>query len=154
SGPETLAATRRWYEGELVIVSTASGKKLPATGNHPILTDRGWLPANLLRERDDVVGRVSGQRALPLVIPDQHQVPTRIEEVWGAAGMTPLFQMPTTTEDFHGDGGNGKVDVVLADRLLRDRCEPAIGKPSTEGSLPLGLEGSNALSADCHTASL
>ena len=41
SGPSPDAATRRWYEGELAILRTASGKELTATANHPVLTDCG-----------------------------------------------------------------------------------------------------------------
>src|SRR5690554_3698273 len=125
SGPATVAATRRWYQGELVVLTTASGQELPITGNHPVLTDRGWLPAHLVEEGDYVVRSARSQGATPLVVPHEHQVPTRIEDLWRPDGVMPLFKVPTTTEDFHGDGGHGEVDVVLADRLLWDRFEPA-----------------------------
>jgi len=125
SGPATVAATRRWYQGELVVLTTASGQELPITGNHPVLTDRGWLPAHLVEEGDYVVRSARGQGATPLVVPHEHQVPTRIEDLWRPNGVVPLLKVPTTAEDFHGDGGHGEVDVVLADRLLWDRFEPA-----------------------------
>ncbi len=120
SGPAAEAATRRWYEGELVIVRTASGKKLPATANHPVLTDRGWLPAHFLQEGDNVVGSTSTQGAVPLVIPHEQQMPTGIEDAFRSFNMSSLLQMPSAAEDFHGDGGHGDVDVVSADSLLRD----------------------------------
>lgn len=127
SGPATEAATRRRYQGELVVIRTASGQELPTTGNHPILTDRGWVPAHLLEEGDHVVRSLGGQSALPLVIPHEHQMPARIEDLRGPNRMVSLGQVPTAPEDFHGDGSDGYVDVVLADRLLRDRGEaPAI----------------------------
>lgn len=43
-------ATRHWYEGELVEVTTSDGKTLRITPNHPILTPRGWLPAEKVKE--------------------------------------------------------------------------------------------------------
>lgn len=119
SGPATLAATRRWYEGELVIVTTASGEELPITGNHPVLTDRGWIPAHLIQEGDHVVRSTRGQGATALTVPDEDQVPTLVEDLWCPDSVVALRQMPTATEDFHGDGGHGEVDVVLADRFLR-----------------------------------
>jgi hypothetical protein len=119
SGPATLAATRRWFQGELVVVSTAGGQNLPVTGNHPVLTDRGWLPAHLLQEGDQVVRSAGGQRASALVVPDEDQMPARIEDLWRPTGMMALDRVPTTAEDFHGDGGHGQVDVVFPDRLLR-----------------------------------
>lgn len=118
SGPAPEAATRRWYEGELAIIRTASGKKLTATANHPILTDQGWIPAGLLNKGDRVLTSTSSDGAIPLVVPDEKQAPTLIEDVWGSDDMVPLGKMPTAPEDFHGDGGHGDVDVVLPNRLL------------------------------------
>src|SRR5690606_23965723 len=111
SGPSPDAATRRWYEGELAILRTASGKELTATANHPVLTDRGWVPAGLIEEGDHVLGSTLGQGAVPLVVPHEQQSPALIEDVWGSGGMVPLGQVPTSPEDFHGDGGHGEVDV-------------------------------------------
>ncbi|MFI2664871.1 hypothetical protein [Micromonospora carbonacea] len=128
SGPATLAATRRWYQGELVVLTTASGQELPITGNHPVLTDRGWLPANFIEEGDHVVRSTFAQGASALTVPDEDQVPSRVEDLWRPGGVMPLLQMPTAAEDFHGDGGHGDVDVVLTDRLLRDRREAALSQ--------------------------
>ena len=118
AGPWSQAAARRWFKGELVVLSTASGQNLPLTGNHPVLTRRGWVPANLLQEGDEVVRSTRPEGATPLVVPDHQQVPSLIEDVWGALGVHGLDRMPTTAEDFHGDGQQGEVDVVYADRAL------------------------------------
>lgn len=120
SGPPHLAATRRWYQGELTTIRTASGKKLTATGNHPILTDQGWVPATLLHEGAYVLSSAGANGAVPLTVPDEGQTPTLIEDLWRAGDMATLSKVPTSAEDFHGDGGHGEVDVVLTDRLLRD----------------------------------
>lgn len=128
TGPATLAATRRRFQGELVIVSTASGEQLPVTGNHPVLTRRGWVPAHLLQEGDEVVRSTRGQGATALVVPDEDQVPARIENLWRPDGVVTLDHVPTAPEDFHGDGGHGKVDVVLADRLLRYGLDTALAQ--------------------------
>ena len=90
SGPANLAAARRRYQGELVIIRTAGGKELPATGNHPVLTDRGWVPANLVQEGDHVVRSTRGQGAAAITVPDENQMPARIEDCWRPDGMVPL----------------------------------------------------------------
>lgn len=139
SGPQSAAASRRWFEGELVVLTTASGKNLPLTGNHPILTRRGWVPANLLEEGDEVVRSTRPEGATPLIVPDHHQVPSLIEDVWGALRVGGLERMPTTAEDFHGDGQNGEVDVVYADRTLLGGREPALAEHAVELGLARGI---------------
>lgn len=132
SGPIPRAATRRWYEGELVTLRTASGQELPVTANHPILTDRGWVPANLVKVGDQVVRSMLAEGATPLVIPDEKYVPAFIEDVWRSGSMGSPSRVPTTTEDFHGDGGHGDVDIVLPDRFLRDVANLPSREPATE----------------------
>lgn len=133
SGPAARAATRRWYKGELVVLRTASGQELSATGNHPILTDRGWVAANRLQPGDHVVRSMLGEGAVPLVVPDERQMPARIEDLWRPDGVGRLVRMPTASQDFHGDGGHGDVDVVLADRLLRDWEFAPVPEPGHHG---------------------
>ena len=153
SGPAAEAATRRWYEGELVIIRTANGKELPATANHPVLTDRGWLPAHFLQEGDNVVGSTSTQGAVPLVVPHEQQMPTGIQDAFRSFNMNGLLQMPTAAEDFHGDGGYGQVDVVSADGLLRDRRQSAFAQSvdqvllADRSDLALSLSGGGNLTA-------
>lgn len=139
SGPRVSAASRRWYEGELVILSTASGEKLPLTGNHPVLTRRGWIPANLLQEGDEVVRSTRPEGATPLIVPDHHNVPSLIEDVWGAFSVHGLDRMPTTAEDFHGDGQQGEVDVVYADRSLGSCRVASLGQQSAQFGFASGL---------------
>src|SRR5690606_23060590 len=86
-----------------------------------ILTRRGWVPANLIQEGDDVVRSTRPEGAAALVVPDHDQVPARIEDVWGALGMGGLDRVESSPEDFHGDGQHGYVDVVRADRALDGR---------------------------------
>lgn len=136
SGPRAEAATRRWYEGELAIIRTTSGQELPVTGNHPILTDRGWVPADLIQEGDHVLRSTFRQGAVPLVVPHEHQVPSRIEDVGGSGGVMALRQVPTSAEDFHGDGGHGEVDVVFPDGLLRDGAQSSCGEMAEEAQFP------------------
>lgn len=150
SGPSTLATTRRPYQGELVTVRTAGGQELAITGNHPVLTDRGWIAANLLQEGDNVVRGVLGQGARSLVVPDEHQVPSRIEDVWRAGLVGPLVSVPTSTEDFHGDGGHGEVGVVFADGELRDRALSSVCEPGVHSLFSTGMDLAGDFPAEGH----
>lgn len=120
SGPNIEASSRRWYDGELVVFTTAGGEKLSVTGNHPVLTRRGWVAANLLREGDEVLRSTRPDGATPLVVPDHHQVPSLVEDIWDAMRVNGLVRVPTTPQDFHGDGVHGEVDIAYADASLRD----------------------------------
>lgn len=123
SGPKVLAATRRWYEGEALILRTAEGHDLTITPNHPIATPGGWQAAAFLGEGDYVLTDID-QRPASGFHPDDIDMPTRLEQITSALFELPQsfrLSMPTTAEDFHGDAQpwQGNVDVVSADRLLR-----------------------------------
>lgn len=139
SGPSMEAAARRWYEGELVLLTTESGEFLPLTGNHPVLTRRGWIPANLLQEGDEVIRSTQPQGAAPLVVPDHHQVPSLVEDVWGALAVNGFDRVPSTPEDFHGDGQYGEVDVVQADSPLRGGLDSLFAQHRGEEGFPFGV---------------
>ena len=134
SGPPVEAAMRRDYEGEVVTLVTSGGRDLTVTPNHPILTDRGWVPAQFINEGDNLVGgaRVSGS-----VVggPDEDHGPARIEDFVSAFGVVSpaLFGgVPTSAEEFHGDGGNSEVNVVTAHDLLGLEADAALRKPLPE----------------------
>lgn len=146
SGPGHEAAARRWYQGELVVLTTASGQQLPLTGNHPVLTRRGWIPANLLYEGDEVVRSADPEGACSLMVPDHHEVPARVEDVWSALGVAGFDRVPTTPEDFHGDGQYGHVDVVRTYSALGSRLLPeAFGQQVPEVELSTGVSFAESL---------
>lgn len=123
-GPAAEVGYRRWYEGEMLVVSTAAGHELSITPNHPVLTDGGWVPAHLLCPGDHVLSSFQAQGS-PLDVPHEEHVPARIEDVWGALSVLGFVGVPVASEDFHGDGTDGEVDVVRADGLLGYDGQPA-----------------------------
>lgn len=149
SGPAALASTARWYSGEVVDV-VADGHRLTVTPNHPVLTTAGWVAAGDLREGHELVCGTGRERPTAGSGPDDHQVPARIEDVVQAVGGTlPMssVSMPTTAEDFHGDGVGSEVHVVRADGLLwGDGHSPAL-QPSTQLSFLGGDVGGEPLLA-------
>lgn len=48
-------AIKRFYSGKVVKLVTQSGRKLRVTANHPILTSRGWVIAELIKQGDNLI---------------------------------------------------------------------------------------------------
>ena len=126
SGPRAFASTTRRYSGEVIDIETRSGRILSVTENHPILTPHGWVPAGLLREGDYVVASTRADGPPAGGSPDDNQVPAFIEDVaqtLGGSLPVDAVSVPTSPEDFHGDGAGSEVHVVRANGLLRRHLE-------------------------------
>lgn len=134
TGPYADAGYRRYFEGEIVTLITATGNKLTITPNHPVLTDRGWVRAGLLNEGDQLVSTISPDGHLGLR-PDEDQVPSRIEDVVRALGMVSTARwesVPGSAEQFHGDGFDAEVNVVSRYDLFRDECHASLLEPCSK----------------------
>ena len=110
-----LGGTRRRYTGELVTLATATGDQIAITPNHPVLADRGWVPAGDVRPGDYLARGRDGKRVVGDG-PHEGDTPVLAEDVWRS--LTVMFgfaRVPLAAEDFHGDGANSEVDVVRAD---------------------------------------
>ena len=146
-GPSVLGATSRRYEGELVIIRTASGIELPVTPNHPILTLGGWIAAGKLMEGDQIVRYMVREGMREVVSPDYIQPPALIEDVARTleeSGTMTASHVPVAPEDFHGDGAGSEVCVIWADGLLRTCVDAALTQPSGQrlfGSTTMLSEG-------------
>jgi hypothetical protein len=114
-----LAVTRRFYVGELVEIVTVAGNSLAVTPNHPVLTPHGWVAAGDLHEGSYVVRRAGCERVLG-GDPDVDYVPPTIEQVFDALSLVHGRgqRVRSSAVDFHGDGRDGEVDVVLVDDHL------------------------------------
>lgn len=116
---------RRWYEGELITVTTAHGQ-LSGTPNHPVLTPRGWVPLGALQQGDDLIRGSFGERP-SLSDPDVHGGPPTLEELFNASRLLAVGERVIGSDvDFHGDGREAEVEVVTLDRLLGDWLKPAL----------------------------
>lgn len=120
SGPESSVkwASRRWYEGGLVKITTASGNKLTGTPNHPVLTDRGWVGLGALVEGDNLICYGMSER-MGVGNPDINDVPSEIRQVFDSLERVgSVERIPLRGVDFHGDGQNGDVEIVRAGGCL------------------------------------
>jgi hypothetical protein len=103
------------WRGELVI-ATIGDKRLIATPEHPLLTTRGWVPADEISPGDWVFARINA-----------HDAPAYGAEVTGFVGIhapLPLSSMPVAGIDLYREQQalNSCVDVVFADSQLTDHC--------------------------------
>ena len=143
------AASERPFDGDLLVISTASGKQLACTPNHPILTSRGWQSAHALDLGGDVISHRVGQWMGATQGHDQ-EVPTGIQDVAKAVGcseeMSPV-PVPVTAEDFHGDGERSEIAVIRTNRLLMNDINAALLKQPSQAPLigrdvePFPLDG-------------
>jgi len=137
SAYDLLGAQRRYYQGPLVHIVTASGNDLTITPNHPILTTNGWVAAGEVNDGDYLVCAGFGHGNVGNA-PDEHHVQPKVEDVFSSLcflNPSGLLAMPTTAEDFHGDAAEGvEVNVVRADGLLEDVLNATIGEPTVHDS--------------------
>lgn len=142
------ATTERRYDGDMIIVRTSAGYKLACTPNHPVLSDRGWIAAGLLDVGDNVISQFAAQ-GVSLRDVDHQDMPTMIEKIAGAfrcsSGVT-TAPVPTSTEDFHGDGMNGEIAIVRTNRKLMSDHDAA--KPGQSRELSLGIRDMELPSLD------
>jgi hypothetical protein len=113
------ALSKRHYEGEIVVVRTASGHIFSCTPNHPVLTDRGWLAAELLDESCRVVRHFGGQEPFTGVEVEPQHGPACFEQVFRSFREAfAEHRVQGSAADFHGDGSNGEIHVVWANSTL------------------------------------
>lgn len=148
SGPVPEAFISRHYNGNIVIIRTASGKLLSVTPNHPILTDHGWISANLIKEGMNVICDSRDNWASGGVRPDEYQVPTLVENIPRSLDMFRLVSVPGSAEDFHGDGVNGEISVIWANRFLYDRIKSDFLKKSVQIPFSFGFRFHKILSLE------
>ncbi len=123
------AVARRWYDGNVWTVNTASGRRISLTPQHPVLTARGWIAAQHLQLRDQLLS-VSGVD--PVGAPGVKGRYASIEECFDAA--TKSREVTTLTREVPGrvnldsDPTYEDVDVVAAYGHLCQGVEPGLSK--------------------------
>ncbi len=99
------AASKRWFDGDMIIADTAAGHKLTCTPNHPILTNGGWVPAQRLKVGDRVF-RIGLERENGVTC-----IQDIVEELL-CSSQAATTVMSFTDEDFHGDARDGEIGIV------------------------------------------
>lgn len=139
-GGRVSGVSQRWYDGNLIVIDTASGKRLSCTPNHPILTPGGWVAASALNEGGQVIGSRVGDRIAGQSGNDEN-VPTRIEDIAEAfrrSEQVTAVPVPVAPEHFHGDGEGSEVAIIWADRLLLHGADASLCKKCGKQLLVVG----------------
>ncbi|MGW6658847.1 phage minor capsid protein [Rhodococcus sp. NPDC055024] len=135
------AVDKRWYEGDMVVIRTASGNELTSTPNHPILTPEGWVGAGSLKVGQSVFRNSVDVEGSGVDTPDHEDVPAPISEVFdsfrGSVEVTSV-SVPSSAEQFHGDGEGSDVEIVFADRLLSYGVDAQSIQSGGDGELFVG----------------
>lgn len=136
--PNVQGATSRQFDGEVVVLRTASDDLFTSTPNHPVLTDRGWIAAGEIQEGDSVVRCFDSESVARILDPDHEYVPTAIKQVantLGPASGVSSTTVPAAPEYFHGDGAGGDIDIVWPDGFAQSDRQAPLFQHAPEGSV-------------------
>ncbi len=153
SGPVSsiYGATRRWYFGDIIEITTSGGYKLAGTPNHPILTDTGWVALDALIEGDNVVCCGGGQK-VGSGDPYIEDIPPTISQVFEALRDSPMSvvqRVAGTNMDFHGDGREGEVEIVSSFGSLELEEKTVLSEPALHDLLSVTDELGGMLVGTC-----
>lgn len=107
------------YKGELVTIETAGGIKFTCTPNHPILTPRGWISANLFNEGDDICVTFIGDSHSSGRNPHINHGFTRFDTIHEFMNESGGKRTCALGVNFHGDIATSDVEIVTLKGLLR-----------------------------------
>lgn len=114
---------RKRYQGRIILLVTEDGNGLSITGEHPILTQRGFIRADHLTPSDYIFDTFYGERTV-FCNPDyRHSIPT-VEELFHLSNVSSSLvggTVPVPTEDLDSKVTQHKIDIKGANRDLLER---------------------------------
>lgn len=149
-----VKASKSWYSGEIVRITTTTGVTLTVTMNHPVLTEAGFLPAGQLTEGLNLLRYVGENKAVAtkaaVVDENKKNTPTTAEDIFKtlAATFGVKYRRRASRLDFHGDAKffQGDVQVVVVKSELRSDFAEQPAKSRHQGNLSQGSNGHPHLS--------
>lgn len=117
-------AMRRWYSGQVVQITTGSGRTLSVTANHPVFTLRGWVRADALSEGDYLIERALKHDlglGLDVEVADRQAAIHEVFDSLAKVGMP--MRVHRFNVNLHGERPDHDVDVVGANCELRHGVE-------------------------------
>jgi hypothetical protein len=120
---------KRYYKGFLINIKTASGFEFSVTPNHPVLTDQGWIAANLLNKSSNIIGLDFGKQinSSNLNVNNRPMIVSKIFDLFQIMGS--CQRQCGTNFQFHGDGGNSNVNIETINSHLWNSFQSAFYKP-------------------------
>src|SRR5699024_1394040 len=104
------------YNGPAYRIATKAGRSLTVSPNHPVLTGRGWLPAEGVQQGDEMVHTGIGEATAPGAHVKFDDMPSSTADLFDAlAREGTLARVAATGDDLHGDAVwcEREVDVVV-----------------------------------------
>jgi len=126
---DITAVSKRFYDGKVHIIKTASGRELAVTPKHPVFSDNGLVPANSLNVGSYVIS--SGFEGEPFLDWQNTNKPALVEDIAESFFANPsviTIEVPITSPDFHGDTIGSKVAIIGTDSLLVDSVNPSFSE--------------------------
>lgn len=128
-----VGASKGTYRGPAVTVRTARGNHVTVSPHHPVLTPRGWVIAQSLREGDKVFSPAGCQPGTVrrLTHPDVDKVKARVEDAFTALEVVGTRTSGPATGDHFDDDRQflyGEVHVVTTDGCLLPVPDPQVIK--------------------------
>lgn len=123
-------ASKRWFDGEIIIIKTAKGRVLRCTPNHPILTSSGWVSSGLLDVGCDVICDLAGDWERFSVSNHKNAkslIKNVVDSVFSSSKMITM-PVPVSAKDFHYDGVGSKIAIVSSDSFLLSGTNASIKK--------------------------
>lgn len=114
TGGSISSLSKRVFNGDIIILTTSTGKRLSCTPNHPILSRYGWVAAKILNTGDSVVCN-GGSKWKSVINSKTDNVPPTIQNVSKAffsSDQVITAKVPSTSKDFHGDSVDGKINII------------------------------------------
>ncbi|EAW4195700.1 hypothetical protein FFV02_22860 [Salmonella enterica] len=138
TGSRVSNVFKRSYKGVIVYITTKSGRSLSITPNHQVMTSTGWVEAGKLNLGSKLV---CGNDVAVALHHQENNVVAEFADLFSAAKVSvdssAVTTSPTTPEDFHGDGSDGEVEIVLVDRLSWNKVKASLGEQIINDKPPM-----------------
>jgi hypothetical protein len=113
--PSLRAIARFQWDGPVFTLTGQRGFRATVSPYHPVLTERGWIPACEVQEGDHLFCAVQDLFGTAGTPPHIQAAPAHVEQVFDTMALSGNAQrVRGLGVDFHGDRPHGEVDVVLA----------------------------------------
>lgn len=125
---DIVRSYKHYYSGEVISIESACGVKFTCTPNHPILTTRGWVKANLLNEGNNIIVTSVSNESLARRNPNINHVFSRFDAVHKALNKFGAKRTCALSVNFHGDIPTTEVEIITKKRFLRNHRNPRVFK--------------------------
>lgn len=137
-----ISESRRFYCGKVITLKTSAGNEITITPNHPVLTDRGFVPADGLTEGDKIIEASGKYGSFIRETPNNVNIKAVLNEELHAFMQTvsrSACSVEGTPEQFHGDGCiDQKVEIVFTNSFGTGERNVICSEKIKEQGFPTG----------------